>query len=347
MTAAELSEDEQHTLTVLSQVFSTFSVCGSALIIASYLLFPNLRKFSYKLVLWLSLTDLLNQAMSYFGNPSHRVIACDLQAFGMQFFSVASFLWTGAIAFVLRSTVIAKRSDIESKYRTMHACIWSVALFTAVLPSWKFGPTGAWCWISADNLTGKILRFVCYYVPLWATIGYNSYAYISVIRFLRRVQMLANSIHSNDSREPRFEMKAISRLGWYPSILIATHIFGTINRIQNWVAPTSPVFVLFALHTITSSSMGFLNCVAYGLNASVRMAWCDKFPLLNRLFFPKAAAGANKFHKFENDPDSSVPNSPAVESREAKHKAGGKGKAVAVVEMEAMPMERNDSANSI
>merc|ERR1711904_49969 len=302
MGAEDLSSSDQHTLTVFSMVVSTFSVAGSALIITSFLLFPNLRKFSYKLVVWLSVADLGNQSMSYFGNPDHHQIPCKLQAFGMQFFSVSSFLWTGAIAYVLRSTVIDKRSDIEGSYRKMHAIIWALAAFSALLPSWAYGPTGAWCWIASSTLAGKIMRFLCYYCPLWVCIGYNSFAYISVIRFLRRVQLLANSINSQDS-QPRFEMKAISRLGWYPSILIFTHIWGTINRIQNWVEPHHPSFTLFCLHTATSSSMGFLNCIAYGLNNTVRAQWVEKFPFLKVFAMGWLCGGRqeSKFQKMENE----------------------------------------------
>ena len=300
MTAAELSASQQDTLTVLSAVFSTFSVLGSSLIIASYVLFPNLRKFSFKLVLWLSVSDLFNQAQSYFGSPVDRHIQCQLQAAGMQFWSVGSFLWTAAIAFVLRSTVIEKRADIEGHYKKMHIIIWSTAALTMLVPCWKYGPSGSWCWIEADDLEGKILRFVCYYFPLWFTIGYNSFCYVSVIKFLKRVQLLANSMRDGSASQPRFEMKAISRLGWYPSILIITHTFGTINRIQNWIEPHRPLFFLYVLHVVTSSSMGMLNCIAYGVNQSVRTAWCDKFPFLTSIII-KGVGKENKFHKFENE----------------------------------------------
>jgi hypothetical protein len=299
MTANELSGSQQDTLTLISAIVSTFSVVGSALIILSYVLFPNLRKFSYKLVLWLSFSDFFNQSMSYFGNPNDNLFTCKLQAAGMQFFSVSSFLWTASIAFVLRSTVIDKKADIEGGYRKMHVVIWSTAALTMLVPAWKYGPSGSWCWIEANDLEGKILRFICYYFPLWFTIGYNSFAYVSVIRFLRRVQLLANSMNENAS-QPRFEMKAISRLGWYPSILIITHSFGTVNRIQNWVEPHKPIFFLFLLHVITSSSMGLLNCLAYGVNQSVRAAWCERFHFLNRLN-TLVERKENKFHKFENE----------------------------------------------
>ena len=167
MGAKQLSEADQETLTVINQVFSAFSVCGSAIIITSYVLFPSLRKFSYKLVLFLSLSDLFNQGSSFFGNPTDDKALCTIQALSIQFWSVASFLWTGAIAYVLRSTVIDKRTDIEASYRKMHYIIWSLAGSSAIIPSWKYEPTGAWCWIEGANLEGKIMRFVFYYAPLW------------------------------------------------------------------------------------------------------------------------------------------------------------------------------------
>ncbi|QDZ17997.1 G-protein coupled receptor [Chloropicon primus] len=300
MGASELGTSDQHTLTVVNQVFSGFSVCGSALIICSYVLFPSLRKFSYKLVLMLSISDFGNQGCSFLGNPNHEQALCAIQAVGIQFWSVASFLWTGAIAYVLRSTVIDKRTDIEGTYRKMHVFIWALSFGAAVIPSWAYAPTGAWCWIEGEDIGGKIMRFIFYYAPLWFVIGYNVFAYVSVIRYLRRVQLLANSINTNADSQPRFEMKAISRLGWYPCILIFCHTFATINRIQNWVSPHNPSFVLFLLHTCTQSLTGFLNCVAYGLNHAVRSAWFERFPFLKKL----AVCGKgreNKFHKFENE----------------------------------------------
>lgn len=272
MTASDLTKGEQSALTVVSQVFSSFSVAGSLFIILSFSLFPKLRKFSYKLVLWLSVSDLVNQSTSYFGNPNDNAFECFVQAAGMQFFSVASFMWTVCIAHVLRSTVVGKRADIEDAYPRMHTLVWTAAALSTLVPSWKYGPTGAWCWIEGDDLTGKILRFACYYAPLWFAIGYNVYAYYCVIRTLRRVQLLANSMRA-DANQPKFEMKAVSRLGWYPSILIFTHIVGTVNRIQNWLRPQSPVFWLFVSHTATSSLLGFLNSIAYGFNRAVRSQW--------------------------------------------------------------------------
>lgn len=114
------------------------------------------------------------------------------------------------------------------------------------------------------------------------------------------MQLLANSISSQEKTQPRYEMKAISRLGWYPSILVFCHTFATINRIQNWVEPHHPSFALFVLHTISQSLTGALNCVAYGLNSAVRSAWFEKFPFLKAL---GACCGkqSNKFHKFENE----------------------------------------------
>mmetsp|Transcript_2240 Transcript_2240/g.5204 ORF Transcript_2240/g.5204 Transcript_2240/m.5204 type:complete len:324 (-) Transcript_2240:105-1076(-) len=290
----QLSRAQEHDLTIITQVFSSLSVCGSLFIILSFLLFPNLRKFSYRLVFWLSVSDLLNQCSTYFGSPNEHTAECFIQAGVNQFFSIASFFWTVAIAFVLRSTVIFKRADIESSYQRMHLAIWLPALLLTLVPAWKYGTTGAWCWISGDDNVGKVLRFVCYYIPLWFAIGYNGFAYISVIRYLKRLQRLAESMR-NSTNQPQFEMKSVAKLGWYPLILVFCYLWGTINRIQNWVRPDNPIFWFFVIHTITKSLTGFLNSIAYGLNQSVRSAWWEAMPesIQRKLQKP------SRFYKFE------------------------------------------------
>ena len=59
-------------------------------------------------------------------------------------------------------------------------------------------------------------------------------------------------------------------------------LFPTINRIQNWAAPQNPIAALYILTALTSSSMGFANAIAYGMNRTVRSTVVDAFPLLKR-----------------------------------------------------------------
>jgi len=51
---------------------------------------------------------------------------------------------------------------------------------------------------------------------------------------------------------------------------IICSIWGVINRIQNWLAPESPVFLLYAFQAFFSPLNGFFNAIVYGLNDELR-----------------------------------------------------------------------------
>eukprot|EP00239_Pterosperma_sp_CCMP1384_P012693 CAMPEP_0197867124 /NCGR_PEP_ID=MMETSP1438-20131217/44587_1 /TAXON_ID=1461541 /ORGANISM="Pterosperma sp., Strain CCMP1384" /LENGTH=444 /DNA_ID=CAMNT_0043485747 /DNA_START=252 /DNA_END=1586 /DNA_ORIENTATION=- len=265
----ELSDDQQDVLTSLNVVFSGASCIGSGFIIVCFIAFKDLRKFSFQLVFWLSVSDLINGLGNLFGNPEPGVL-CSLQAYTTQFFSIASILWTTVIAYVLHRTVVQHCTDVANLGRKFHLYVWITSLVATILPMFtnSYGPAGAWCWVVARNTGDKVLRFITFFLPLWLAIPYNTWVYFHVVRMLRYTMMVASSV----SEEQRaLEAKAVARLGYYPVILVLTWTFATLNRIQNFFSPT-PIFWLYCAHVITSSLQGFLNAIAYGLNNSVRTA---------------------------------------------------------------------------
>ena len=65
-------------------------------------------------------------------------------------------------------------------------------------------------------------------------------------------------------------------------LFFVSRIFPTINRIQNWAAPQKPIAALYILTAITSSSQGFANAIAYGMNKTVRKTVVDAIPGLKK-----------------------------------------------------------------
>ena len=259
---------------------SIFSFIGSSIIIISYLKFPNLRKFSLQLVLWLSVSD-CGACLSYFlGDPRDNTILCTSQAIIQSFFELASVLWTTIIAYTLFRLIISQKTSAHLIYK-FHAFAWGISLIACVLPlsTDSYGNSGSWCWIAIPldsegktktNLliAGNAWRFFLFYFPLWLAIAYNTAVYIIVTRTLKRV---ANT--QCDESKPKY-LKMIRRLRLYPLVLILCWTFGTINRFQNVVNPAEPIYILFILQVSTRSLQGIFNASVYGMNSHVIDEWC-------------------------------------------------------------------------
>ncbi|XP_044487651.1 G-protein coupled receptor 1 isoform X3 [Mangifera indica] len=240
--AGSFTPHDRRILTAVNTGASILSFVGSSFIVLCYCFFKELRKFSFKLVFYLALSDMLCSFFSIVGDPS-KGIFCSAQGYSTHFFCVASILWTTVIAFTLHRTVVRHKTDVEDLEAIFHLYVWGASLVMTVIRS--FGNDrrhlGVLCWTQTGR-TGKM------------AVGMSDRAY-------------------------QFDMKALNRWGYYPLILIGSWAFGTINRIHDFIELGHKIFWLTFLDVGTAALMGLFNSIAYGLNASVRRAICERLDL--------------------------------------------------------------------
>ncbi|KAL5127391.1 G-protein coupled receptor 1 [Glycine soja] len=292
--AGALTAHDRRVLTAVNAGASSLSLAGSSFIVVCYLLFKELRKFSFKLVFYLALSDILCSLFSIIGDPS-KGFFCYAQGYSTHFFCVASFLWTTTIAFTLHRTVVKHKTDVEDLEAMFHLYVWGTSLVMTVMRS--FGNDhkhfGAWCWTQTGR-TGKATKwvfnslkghlqckaavhFVTFYMPLWGAILYNGFTYFQVIRMLNNATRMAVGMSGQTFvSDTRDNMRALNRWGYYPLILIGSWTFGTINHIHDFFEPNHKIFWLTFLDVGTAALMGLFNSIAYGLNSSVRRAICER-----------------------------------------------------------------------
>eukprot|EP00466_Bigelowiella_natans_P019539 jgi/Bigna1/82070/fgenesh1_pg.87_\ len=149
MRFAALFQQDQ-TIVTVAAVFSVFSFIGSSFIVFMYLRHPKLRSLMFRLVVWISVSDIISSLGLLFGtalphelthfllyafrlrvgpwlrahprissllpgNPSDGSGACYAQAVLTQLFQIASMLWTVAVALV-------------ADYWKIHAVVWGSKL---------------------------------------------------------------------------------------------------------------------------------------------------------------------------------------------------------------------------
>jgi len=247
---------------------SFLSLFGASFIIWAYLKFENLRNFAFKLVFWLSISDLifcigkiliLFEISSFYNNLwGSNDALCQMQALLINYGGLASVTCTVTIAWTLYTSLIKAELQLEAKYENS---LWRFAFgfpfFMTILPifSGDYGPAGSWCWIKNSNRS-LAWRFFEFYIPLWIAIIFNSYSYYKVIKFIQQ------EMHDNlDDRLTR-------RFMLYPLILVICWLPATINRINTLFFKAS--MFLNILHRLFGSLQGILNAIIYGMNSNVR-----------------------------------------------------------------------------
>ncbi|CAL5044023.1 unnamed protein product [Urochloa decumbens] len=241
--AASQALSDHQILDAVGTGAAALSLVGSSFIVLCYLLFRELRKFSFKLVFYLAVSDMFCSLFTILGGPSNAFY-CFAHDYSAHFFCVASFLWTTSIAFTLHRTVVKHKTDVEEFGPIFHLYVWGTSLSTTVLRSIGSdnGRPGSWCWIQQGSMA----------------------------------KMAAGISERSNQSDIRSGRKAFNRWGYYPLILIGSWAFATINRLYDFTSPGHKIFWLSFLDVGFAGLMGLFNSIAYGLNSSVRQAISER-----------------------------------------------------------------------
>ncbi|XP_032719220.1 G-protein coupled receptor 157 [Lontra canadensis] len=257
------------------------SALGSGLLVATHALWPDLRTRARRLLLFLSLADLLSAASYFYGvlqdfaGPSWD---CVLQGALSTFANTSSFFWTVAIALYLYLSIVraAREPPAGRLLWAFHVVSWGVPLVitVAAVALKKIGYDASdvsvgWCWIDLEAedrllwmlLTGK----------LWEMLAYVT---LPVLYFLIRKHI--NRAHealseyrpilSEAHRLQRHASVADKKLIFIPLIFICLRVWSTVRFVLTLCgspAVRSPVLVV--LHGIGNTFQGGANCIMFVL----------------------------------------------------------------------------------
>ena len=296
-----LSTQEINAVSICADIVSTLSLLGSASILIAYYRYTTLRKFSFTLVAFLSMSDLFNHIADVVGPTASELEAqrlgaplsntCYMQAFGNAIFELSSVLFTGAIAATLYAQVMLgwRQARIESNFFRILAFCYLLPLFLFFLPLTISGPSfvgpsgGSWCWIR-PQFVGYI--FGLFYVPVWIVMIFNGIVHYKTSRYLSKLihgesgggsSTTSSGVTSivtttTDPATTARLLLVMQRLKYYPYILLIVWLPASISRIVEAINGGESFFLLVLFHRIFSSSQGLLNAIAYGLSRGVREA---------------------------------------------------------------------------
>jgi len=282
---------------------SILSVLGALFIILNWLLVRSSRIFFLKLIVYLSVANLLSSIsyiMAYIDSTTTQRVECGhnssatplycppdgvciAQAMLMLIFENASIFWTIAIAFTLHQHVVAKRPRVERLEPYYHLCCWGLALIIALtlLFTDRLGPADSysqsWCWIRGVALSrhttmeghvvpdeGSSAVTTGRLVQLSVFYAPLVCAFIFNLTIYIRVGNAFQRLHSEGAVESSKERLVQLRLRLHLAVFVIVWAAPVIHRtLQIW--SVDPTW-LRVLHAATQCSLGTLNCIVYGCN---------------------------------------------------------------------------------
>lgn len=260
------SSHQTEAIWIIMCVCGALSALGSGFICMMYMSFPNLRGYSFRLVYYLSMADLL-YSITYILPDLYMESWCWIKGLLLTF----SFLWC-----LFLTAVIARSIYISFTYELVNfvtkeyiylAIVGIITLTLSILPlmAGGYGVSEGFCWIRGDGYTmGIIWRLTVYYIPLWAVIIYNISAYVKVIRAMNRQfgSVADGTMYTNE---------VIKKLKLYPLILIICLSPEMVNRFYNLLYPGHANFYFTCIAYACQALMGLFNAIIYGLTPSVKM----------------------------------------------------------------------------
>lgn len=257
------------------------SALGSGLLVATHALWPDLRSRARRLLLFLSLADLLSAASYFYGalrdfaGPSWD---CVLQGALSSFANASSFFWTVAIALYLYLSIVraARGPRAGRLLLAFHVVSWGVplAITVAAVALKKIGYDASdvsvgWCWIDLEAedrvlwmlLTGKLWELLAYVMlPL---------LYLLIRKHISRAHQALSEYRPILSEAHRLQPRsptADTKLVLIPLIFICLRVWSTVRfvlTLRGSPAVRAPVLVV--LHGIGNTFQGGANCIMFVL----------------------------------------------------------------------------------
>ncbi|KAK5663849.1 hypothetical protein OQA88_52 [Cercophora sp. LCS_1] len=304
--AAPTSREAVVTQSAVVMFSSILSVVGAGWMIASFLVFPNLRTFRHQLILGLAVSDfvmaintLLSTAMNlggrWIGAPEQAHF-CTFNGYMTQVFVIQTDYWVLVIA-VYTYCLMNDRRRVSTWFETYPWAPWaapwvlSVALASAWLAVVGYGDIGAWCWLTSDEL-----RLYANFIQRWIIIAAMMLMYLQTHFVIARTHRQLASLQEGSSEggaatvvssRHAQKVKRFARLMFlYPLAYAMVWTLPTCIRIYQTASGTAAPWQLQTVDKFCVVIQGLVDAVIYGVTETSTSNW-------RRLLFPRWAPTGN------------------------------------------------------
>eukprot|EP00457_Paulinella_chromatophora_P011948 gb/GEZN01012117.1/.p1 GENE.gb/GEZN01012117.1/~~gb/GEZN01012117.1/.p1 ORF type:complete len:313 (+),score=19.80 gb/GEZN01012117.1/:28-966(+) len=265
-----MDEQDESVITTLNVTSSCFSFVGSAFIVLCYFQLTEVRSFAFRLVMYVSLSDLCYSVFGFMGDAAKKYGpdsgACIIQAIGIQLFTCYSIAWVTAIAATMHWVLLRGYNPQGPEIHLKHIIlvVSGICWFNTLLPlaTGSYGDAQGWCWVTDNRNVDITIRFLCFYAWVWMAFLYSLFVFYKVYLKMQEDEREGESASERN--------RVVKRLKYYPLALVICWFWGSVNRVYQLFGP--PLLWLTGLHVWFASLLGAVNAAIYGFNPAVRSA---------------------------------------------------------------------------
>jgi hypothetical protein len=263
------TEQEHQILVIAVSVCAGFSLISSLIVISMYLISPELKTFAYRLITYLSISDLMVSIVLI--TPKTPEAWCIIKACLFVSGCTGRVIITYIIAKSVYTSYFSEDYQVE-KYEKQYVLTGiAVLLVLIALPftTDSYGDANNTCWINAtgDNyIAGNIWRATVFYLPCLIIT-------ILVIRmYVKIIQAVREKLDQEDITQSvaDYTLVLMKKLRLFPMFNLAVVIPGLMNRIYDLVWPDNPSIELVMIATLPVSLLGVANAILFIRTPSVR-----------------------------------------------------------------------------
>ncbi|TPX33117.1 hypothetical protein SmJEL517_g03938 [Synchytrium microbalum] len=260
-------------LQVSVSVTSSLSLLSSLAVI--FIVFSRHNHDPNKLPGFLSIADMCLSLFTCVGRglvSEPDSLGCHIQAWGIQVFFIATMLWNTAMSFNVLLCLAFKWSvdDLPKLSPYYHAIIWgsTITMSTVLAATNKFGDAILWCWLPGSETA---LRMGLFYGIVWVCGFFNLIVYVFIGYELWKAQrqlknVLSSSSDLSASKVTR-QSDPVLKYARRASLFILAYFFvwmpASVNRVQNSIPGSQPLYPLFVIQAITEPLQGFTTFLIY------------------------------------------------------------------------------------
>ena len=258
---------------ILNIISISLSLMGNIFIIFCFIKFKHLSQFVFKLVLFLSISDILKNISQLFilEKPNGNNFLCNFQSFFLVFSDLSVQIWTTIIAYIIQTQILKSHYNIYQHKNIFFILSYLIPIFLAFLPltSYSYGPYYNGC--SFDfSVSGFIWFFIISFIISLIAIIYNIIKLVQVLKCFNKYEK------ENDNFILKEEFHFIKKFSFFPMIsIICSMNFLTINflirigEMKNFEIPISLIIFFNFVYNL----QGLFNGVCFLTTPRIKEYW--------------------------------------------------------------------------
>jgi hypothetical protein len=255
----------------ISNVLLGLSVLCSLFTIITFSLFPRIRTYPIKLILFLCITIVVGYGLFPFNNRFNVwPEVCNIVGAIIHYFFLSNFFWCGNIAFNFYEMIVRRNPETAAFEKFYHFFGWGLPCLAVVGVSIAGHYGSSVVGYGNCYIKESISVFLGFFLPGIILVSINA-----VLFFFVASEIHGTLRHAPNDKESKHKAKEFRVLMSIFVTVGLSWIFGFVTSIFTNVFIVCHIFLV--IFTISAPLQGFFIFVAYCLNKKVKNRWMHFF----------------------------------------------------------------------